>query len=79
MIPIVIHPSWIDGLPDAFPGFPLEAMEQLHRGEVVHFDGLGIVAQHQIPMDLEPQPRPIDAGVRMAELRRHLRNGWRSR
>lgn len=79
MIPIVIHPSWIDGLPEAFPGFPLEAMEQLRRGEVVHFDGLGIVAQRQIPMDLEPLRRTLDAGERMAVLRRHLRHGWRSR
>lgn len=79
MTAFVIHPSWIDGLTELFPGFPSEAMEQLRRGEVVHFDGLRIVAQRHIPIDLTPVCRPIDAAANMNELRRRLLHGWRAR
>ena len=79
MTAFVIHPSWIDGLTELFAGFPFEAMEQLRRGEVVHIDGLLIVAQRHIPIDLAPVRRPIDTAANMTELRQRLRHGWRAR
>lgn len=76
---LVIPMSWVDELTGVVPGLTPAQLEQLRQGEVVSVSGLSIVGQGHIPaIKVPPQP-PIDRTSHLAELRRHLRHGWRAR
>ncbi|MBK0115625.1 hypothetical protein IAE26_16870 [Delftia sp. S67] len=75
---LVIPMSWVDELTGVVPGLTPAQLEQLRRGEVVGVSGLSIVAQGHMPSIKVPPP-PIDRASHLAELRRHLRHGWRAR